>query len=285
MTNSTSALPALPPLSQLADNQAVILQIKRERLVPLFEIAQQQRIFELDYADQILHAQQQHLDQIHLALIPQFANHLSEIMHILQHNDQDKPKKFNRLQKWLGQDIEYYAQSLASQKQLKKLVEQIQYDSKRVYQQQQKSDHSTQILLQLRQDMAYHIIALQEFIEESQQFSQSHSATFAAMQQLQQRLKQRLQHLLNAQTSTDMALLQMLLNQDVATSLLARVDELLNVVLPSWQHYMNGQHASNNGKTLKEINQMQQQLLQRLQHAMSTFSPTSSHSSRTSQSD
>ncbi|MFB2578563.1 hypothetical protein ACEYX6_05320 [Acinetobacter sp. c2-A9] len=259
----------LTPLAEMVDDTARLLQIKREQLVPLFDIARQQRIFEIDYADAILQAQHQQLDTIHLALIPSFAENLSKIMQLLQQNEQKKPKKFNRLQRWLGQDIEYKAKNLATQQQLKRLVDRIKTDSIRLQQQQQQSEQSIAKLQQLRLDMAYHIVALQQFIQESEQFALQSTST--SVQQLMPRLQQRVQQLSQAQVSTDMAMLQMLLNQDVATSLLQRVDELLQVLLPSWQHYLNTQHSANNAQQLEKIHRMRQQLLQQLTTAMASL--------------
>ncbi|MFB2539022.1 MULTISPECIES: hypothetical protein [unclassified Acinetobacter] len=266
----------LTPLIEIVDDGSRLLKIKREQLVPLFDIARQQRIFEIHYADSILQAQHQQLDKIHLALIPSFAENLSKIMQLLQHSEPKKPKKINRLQRWLGQDIEYQAKSLATQQQLKRLVDRIKADSTRLQQQQQQSEQSVSKLHQLRLDMAYHIVALQQFIQESEQFALQ--STSSSVQQLIPRLQQRVQQLSQAQVSTDMAMLQMLLNQDVATSLLQRVDELLQVLLPSWQHYLNAQHSAQNGQQLQKIHQIREQLLQQLSTAMRSFQATSNSS-------
>lgn len=253
-------LPDLTPLSQLELNQEHILAIKRNDLVPL--LSDPHRLNH--YADRLVQAQSVLLDGVDPKLNQQLSEIISQIIQQLSLSKKHLgTRKFNALQKWLGIDIEYDAGQVKYIKDLDRLINEANHLSQRLQIEIQKSQSRLQQALGLREQMAMHIVAAEQFLQEYPQFSQQ-----KVLDHFVERLSKKIHTLHTLQASNDIAMKQMQLTQHLSFSLLDRFNEAQQVLIPAWQYHLKQSRDSDSNTTLEQLDESREALIQKLKKSL-----------------
>lgn len=234
-----SYAPQLRPLAEIEINCEELLAIKRHELLPILEDQ-----YKLNhYADRLIQAQAVLL----VSVDPKLSQHLSQTIEQLIHalNESKKflkPRHFNALQKWLGSDLDYVSKQVEYYKDLDQLLSQADQLSQKLQIEIQKSEARYQQLVGLREQMALHVVAAEEFLKEYPHFVEQHP-----LDAFQQRLSKKINTLQSLQSHNDIAMAQMYMSQQLAFGLLDRFKEAQQVLIPAWQYHVqqSQQHRSN----------------------------------------
>lgn len=227
-------LKLLTPLSEIVVDPEEILAIKRHDLLPILQDpAQLNR-----YAERLVQAQAVLLNTIDPKLSQDLSHSIQQLIQALNAAKKYiKPKQFNRLQRWLGSDLDYMSKQVAYYKNLQHFIGRSHTLSKKLHIEIQKSEARYQQLIGLREQMAKYVIAAQEFLQEYPDFVQHQHP----IDQFSQRLSKKINTLQTLQSSNDIAMQQMYLAQQLAFGLLDRFQEAEQVLLPAWQYHL--QHS------------------------------------------
>lgn len=229
----------LTALDQIELQPAQILAIQRNDLLPLLD----DQMLLNQYAESVIQAETVLLYPIDPALTQNLSQVITQIIEQLSRSKKKfKQRRFNRLQRWLGTDLEFDAAQVHYIQQLDDLVEQ----ANRIHQclsiEIQKSQSRFQQLIGLRERMAHYIVAAEQFLQDCPQFikHQHHLHHFP------QRLAQKIHSLKTLQTSHDIAMAQMQLSQQLAFQLIDRFKEAQQVLIPAWQYHLKLTHLKSN---------------------------------------
>lgn len=263
-------LQQLVPLSEVTVDRQEILAIKRHDLVPMLQDPYQLN----HYADRLVQAQAVLLN----AIDPKLTQDLgASIQQLIQALNQSKKymyqKRFNRLQRWLGSDLDYASRQIAYYKQLEHLIARSSELSHKLHIEIQKSESRYRQLLGLREQMAKYLIAGQEFLIEYPSFMQNPHP----LDQFTQRLSKKMNTLETLQSGNDIAMQQMYLTQQLALSLLDRFKEAEQVLLPAWQYHLQQSQMKNPAEHNIALDASRDTLINTLKHALEKSSQ-SSHS-------
>lgn len=263
-------LQQLTPLADIDVHEQEILALKRHDLVPmLHDHSQLNR-----YAERVVQAQAVLLQSID----PKLTQDLSlSIQHLIQALNESKKymqnKRFNRIQRWLGSDLDYASKQIAYYKNLERLIARSHELSAKLQIEIQKSEARYRQLLGLREQMAKYIIAGQEFLTEYPAFIQKQHP----LDQFSQRLSKKINTLETLQSSNDIAMQQMYLTQQLALSLLDRFKEAEQVLLPAWQYHLQHSQSQHVTESSQALDASRNSLIDTLKHALEHASQ-SSHS-------
>ncbi|KAA8735342.1 tellurium resistance protein [Acinetobacter qingfengensis] len=249
------------PIHDMELDQQRIDQIKVKVLVPMLKSPNLLSY----YADHIVQ-QQNHV------LIQKTSSHTTDlsqsIQHLIEHLNQSQksltPRYFNRFQRWLGQHLEYRGQQYQYIEQLIAQINQAANFSRLVASEMAVSQQYMQELQILRQELAYYVIAAQQFVQESPQFN----AQSMQFEHFLQRLQQKINTLMTSQSATDMAMLQMQLQQQVAMTLLDRFTEARQILIPAWQQHVLSIQYQQTPQQLQQLNDARHALIRRLHQAL-----------------
>ena len=250
----------LPALQQMESRPEQLLSIKRLDLVPLLQ--DQTRLNA--YADHIVQAQSVLL----IGIDPQLNQKLSEVISkIIQLLNQSKrtfrQRKFNRLQQWLGIDIEFNAGQIRHLKDLDRLILEADQLCQRIHIEVQKSQSRFQQVQGLREQMARYIQAAQEFLHEYPAFTRQQP-----LDHFTERLAKKIQTLETLQASNDIALQQMQLTQQLSLSLIDRFKEAQQVLIPAWRYYLQQSTQHQSLSQLDQFDQNREQLIETLKKTL-----------------
>ena len=244
-------LQQLTPLSELQGDPEQRLQIKRQELVPLLHDHGQLQ----HYAARVVQAQAVLLNGIDAKLTQDFSHSIQALIHALnQAQKYMQPKRFNRVQRWLGSDVDYASQQIAYYQQLERLAR---------YRQ----------LTGLREQMGQYIQAAKEFMLEYPEFVQQQHP----LDQFTQRLSKKINTLETLQASNDLAMQQMYVSQQLSLTLLDRFLEAEQVLLPAWKYHLQHTQAQHNNQ-LDALDTSRNRLIKTLKHALEHSAQSSSHS-------
>lgn len=258
------ALSSLIPLHQIAICPEQLLLIQRTELLPLL----QQPLLLNQYAQQVVQAQAALLNHIDPSLTQQLSQVITEIIHQLSQSSKKlKNKRFNRLQQWLGIDIEFDSAKVHYIQQLDQSIDQANQLSRRLALEIAQSQTRYEQLLALRVDMAQHIAAAQRFLEDCPVFIRDSQT----LEHFQQRMVQKIHSLNTLQSSHDLAMVQMQLNQQLAFGLIDRFKEAQQVLIPTWQYHLKlnqEKQRANSAIDITELNRNRDNLIQSLKQAL-----------------
>jgi hypothetical protein len=250
----------LTPLSQIESNQEHILAIKRNDLLPLLNDPHRLN----HYADHLVQAQSVLLNGVDPRLNQQLSEVISQIIQQLSVSKKHLGgRRFNALQKWLGIDIEYDAGQVKFMKDLDRLISEANHLSQKLQIEIQKSQSRLQQALGLREQMATHIQAADEFLQEYPQFTKQQ-----VLDHFVERLSKKINTLQTLQTSNDIAMKQMQLSQQLSFGLLDRFKEAQQVLIPAWQYHLKQSKASTSTTTLDQLDQSREELIQNLKRSL-----------------
>ena len=251
----------LVPLQDFEIDPHTVLAIKRQELVSI--LADQYKLNH--YADPIVQAQAVLLNGIDSSLTQQLNRTIEQIIQSLSASKKYlKPRRFNRLQKWLGIDLEYDASQVEYYKKLDQLLDQANHLSQKLQIEIQKSQSRLQQLQGLRQQMAQHIVAAEEFLQEFSHFAtqQQGALSFA------ERLSKKVHSLRTLQANNDIAIAQMQLSQQLSFSLLDRYKEAQQVLIPAWQYHVKHSQQQHSASDLEQLNKSREKLIQSLKKSL-----------------
>lgn len=258
-------------LHEIALDGNKLARIKQNVLLPFL----QEPALLGHYAAHIVQEQNQLLTAQGLATVQGLSDTIAQLIARLNASDHYLAKKrYNRLQRWLGIELEQQASAAAYLNQFNDALEQASQLSHQVAAEVYQSAQKFNALMQLRLEMAHFIMAAQQFLHEMPTVSVRHPTW--QNDAFRQRLQKKIDTLWTAQTATDMAMLQIQLSQQVALSILDRFSEAKNVLIPAWRQYILGVKAIDHSQQLEKINLARANLLQMLEHARQ-HSGTASH--------
>lgn len=251
----------LVPLQDLEIDSDRILAIKRQELVSI--LADQYQLNH--YADQVVQAQAVLLNGIDSSLTQQLNHTIEQLIQALFASKKYlKPRRFNRLQKWLGIDLEYDSSQVEYYKKLDQLLDQANHLSQKLQIEIQKSQSRLQQLQGLRQQMAQHIVAAEEFLQELPQFSKAQQGTLS----FTERLAKKIYSLRALQANNDIAIAQMQLSQQLSFSLLDRYKEAQQVLIPAWQYHIKQSQQQHSARDLEQLNKSREKLIHSLKKSL-----------------
>lgn len=252
----------LQALDQICIDPEMLLSIKRNHLVPLLD--DQMRLNH--FADQIVQAQAVLLQGINPQLNQQFSQLIAEIVAQLNASEKVlKHRRFNRLQRWMGSDLEHASSQLFYMQQLQQLIEQATQLAEKIRLEVQKSRAKYQQASGFREHMVHYIRAANEFLQEYPQIAK----TRTPMAHFSERLQKKVHTLQTLQASNDLALAQMLLNQQLSLDLLDRFDEAKQVLIPAWQFHLQQRNQQFSTHHQQDLDQSREKLIHSLQHSLS----------------
>ncbi|WOE31688.1 MULTISPECIES: tellurium resistance protein [unclassified Acinetobacter] len=261
-----SQMTILTPIQEIAVDDSQLLTIKRDDLVPL--LAQHSQLNH--YADHVVQAQSLLLDGIDSQLIQQFSQTIVQLISALSISKRDvKQKKFNRVQKWLGLDIEYGANQIAYYQKLDDLLRR----ASEMSQQLQYEIHQSQAKLAnidlYRQEMAHYIIAAEQFLDEYPSFMKH----VHPLDHFTERLAKKILNLRTLQAHNDIAITQIQLSQQTALTLLDRFQEAENVLIPAWQYYVKQRNQDQSHADFTQLDRSRSHLMKMLKTALDKITP------------
>lgn len=260
----------LMPLSEICVDDEKLLQIKRQELVPLLDDHSRLQ----HYAARVVQAQSALLMSIDPKLTQDLSHSIQALIDALNGAKRYmQAKRFNRLQRWLGSDLDYASKQMAYYQQLERLIARTHDLSAQLQIEIQKSEARYQQLTGLREQMAEYIRAAQEFVLEYPTFVTSPHP----LDQFSERLSKKINTLETLQSSNDIAMQQMYLSQQLALTLLDRFLEAEQVLLPAWKYHLQ-QRESTQGKQLTDLDRSRNRLIKTLKQALEHTTPSSSHS-------
>lgn len=256
------------PLSDIEVEQQELLAIKRHDLVPmLHDQAQLNR-----YAERLVQAQAVLLNSIDPKLTQDLSQSIQQLIQALNQSKKYMQKKrFNRLQRWLGSDLDYASKQIAYYKNLERLVARSHTLSQQLEIEIQKSESRYRQLMGLREQMAKYILAAKQFLIEYPDFIQHQHP----LDQFSQRLSKKINTLETLQSSNDIAMQQMYLSQQLAFSLLDRFKEAEQVLLPAWQYHLQQSQNQYVTESSQALDASRNSLINTLKHALEHASPPS----------
>lgn len=260
----------LMPLSEICVDDEKLLQIKRQELVPLLDDHSRLQ----HYAARVVQAQSALLTSIDPKLTQDLSHSIQALIDALNSSKRYmQAKRFNRLQRWLGSDLDYASQQMAYYQQLERLIARTHDLSAQLHIEIQKSEARYQQLTGLREHMAQYIRAAQEFVLEYPTFVKNRHP----LDQFSERLSKKINTLETLQSSNDIAMQQMYLSQQLALTLLDRFLEAEQVLLPAWKYHLQQREAIQ-GKQLIDLDRSRNRLIKTLKQALEHTMPSSSHS-------
>lgn len=262
-----SQFDVLVPIKDIAVEKNEVLAIKRNVLVPLLNDQ-----YKLNhYADALIQAQSVLLNGVDPHLTQQLSQTIENIIQALADSKKYlKPRKFNALQKWLGIDLDYGSSQVEYYKNLDRLLDQANQLSRKLQIEIQKSQARFQQLVGLREQMAQHIVAAEEFLLEYPQFvKQQHP-----FDSFSERLSKKVHSLRTLQASNDIAITQMQLSQQLSFSLLDRFKEAQQVLIPAWQYHVKQSHSKHSTNDLEKIDNSRENLIKTLKKSLEKPSNT-----------
>ena len=262
-----SQLAVLLPIQEIAVDQTDILQIKRNELVPLLN--DQYRLNH--YADTIIQAQSVLLNGVDPSLTYKLSQTIEQLIQALgQSKKYLKKRKFNALQKWLGIDLDYGSSQVQYYKRLDQLLDEASHLSRKLQIEIQKSQARFQQVLGLRDQMAQHIVAAEQFLIEYPTFIKNQHP----LDQFAQRLEKKINTLYTLQASNDIAITQMQLSQQLSFSLLDRFKEAQQVLIPAWQYHVKQTQSKHSTKDLENLDNSRENLIKTLKKSLDRPSQT-----------
>ena len=257
----------LPALQDIPVDRTELLAIQRNDLVPLLN--DQYRLNH--YADHLVQAQSVLLNGVD----PKLNQQLSEVItQIVQQLSRSKNyvggRKFNALQKWLGIDVEYDAGQVKYVKDLDRLISEANHLSQKLKVEIQKSQSRFQQLLGLREQMAKHIVAADEFLSEYPLFVKNQHP----LDNFSERLSKKINTLRTLQSSNDIAITQMQLSQQLSFSLLDRFKEAQQVLIPAWQYHVQQSQSKHSTSDLEKLDNSRESLIKTLKKSLEKPSKT-----------
>ena len=251
----------LLPIQEIQLDAKELLQLKREQLVPLLNDQ-----YKLNhYADHVVQAQSVLLNGVDPHLTQQLSQSIEKLISVLNASKKVlKKRKFNALQKWLGIDLDHGSNQLEYYKNLDQLLDQTNQLSRKLQVEIQKSQARFQQLVGLREQMARHITAAEQFLNEYPQFVKEQS-TF---DHFAERLAKKIYSLRTLQASNDIAMGQMQLSQQLSFSLLDRYKEAQHVLLPAWQYHVKQSQLQHDNIDLTKLDQSREHLIKTLQQSL-----------------
>lgn len=243
-----------------------LMKIKRNVLVPFMH----NPTLLTHYADHIVQAQ----NQLLLSQSIQSSEQLSQgIRQLIERLNQSKKylgqKKYNFLQRWFGIDLEQQASSLRFLEDINQLIDSATRLSHQVATEIYQSQKQMKELEQLRVEMAHYIVAAEQFVQECPVFANNQMSLHSFLG----RLNKKINTLMTSQSATDMAMLQRILSQNIAMTILDRFNEAKNILIPVWQQHVFQLQTAQNPQELQQLNEARERLIQTLDHAVKT-SPT-----------
>lgn len=73
---------------------------------------------------------------------------------------------------------------------------------------------------------------------------------------------------MTSQSATDMAMLQRILNQNIAMTVLDRFNEAKNLLIPAWQQHIMSVQAGHTPEQLAQLDKAREQLISTLDKAV-----------------
>ena len=252
---------SLIPLDQIETDPKLVLSIKRNDLVPLLD--DQYRLNH--FADQLIQAQSVLLNSIDAKLNHQLSHVIALLIEKLSQSDKQlKKRKFNRLQKWFGIDLEYDQNQLHYFNSLQILIDEANTLSQRLQVEIQKSQARVQQLLGLREQMATYIVAATEFLNEYPEFVNHRHP----LDNFKERLSKKINTLYTLQVSNDIAITQMQLAQQLSFTLLDRFKEAQQVLIPAWQYHLKQSMQTTSVSELQKLDRSRDDLLNTLKQSL-----------------
>ncbi len=262
-----SQIDVLIPIQDIAVEQSEILSIKRNELVPLLHDQ-----YKLNhYADPLIQAQSVLLNGVDPHLTQQLSQTIEQLIHMLAQSKRYlKKRKFNALQKWLGIDLDYGSSQVEYYKKLDYLLDQADHLSRKLQIEIQKSQSRFQQLIGLREQMAKHIVAAEEFLSEYPQFVRNQHP----LDNFSERLSKKAHTLRTLQSSNDIAITQMQLSQQLSYSLLDRFKEAQQVLIPAWQYHVKQSQTKHSTSDLEKLDNSRDNLIKTLKKSLEKPSNT-----------
>ena len=261
-------LQQLLPLADIAVSREEILAIKRHDLVPILQDQAQLNY----YAERLVQAQSVLLNPIDPKLTQDLSHTIQQLIQAL--NDSKKyikTKKFNRLQRWLGSELDFASKQIAYYAHLERLIQRSHDLSAKLQVEMQKSAARYHQLVGLREQMAKYIRAGKEFLREYPEFvKQQHP-----LDQFAQRLSKKINTLETLQSSNDIAMQQMYVREQLALGLLDRFKEAEQVLLPAWQYHLQHSQTQNVTERSDALDASRNRLIHTLKHALEQSSQSS----------
>lgn len=224
-------LTTLIPLDQIELQSQQLLSIQRDELLPLLD----NQILLNQYAESVVQAQARLLRAIDPALTQSLSQAIAAIIVQLSNSNRKlKHKRFNRLQQWLGRDLEFDVGKVHYIQQLDQFIEQANQYSQRLSLEIEQSQSRYQQAINLRVRMAHYIVAAEQFLHDCPQFIKNQPM----LDYFPQRLAQKIHSLKTLQSSHDIAMAQMQLSQQLAFGLIDRFKEAQQVLIPAWQYHL-----------------------------------------------
>lgn len=251
----------LAPLTEITLSREDILRIKRNELVPLLQNQHQLN----HYADRLVQAEAVLLNGVNAHLIQELSRSIEQLISVLNNSKKIvKPKTFNRMQKWLGLDLDYGSKQIAYYKNLDDLLERTSGLSQKLQIEIQKSQARYQQLLGLREQMANYIFAAKEFLIEYPEFVKNQHP----LDHFHERLSQKINSLEVLQSANDLAMTQLYLSQQLAFSLLDRFKEAQQVLIPAWQYHVQQMQQQSSDFRLAQLDASRDTLIRTLKHSL-----------------
>jgi hypothetical protein len=262
-----SRFEALPALTDMPIDHEEVLKIKRNKLVPLLNDQ-----YKLNhYADPLIQAQSVLLKGIDPQLTQQLSQSVEQLIQMLsESNKYLKKRKFNTLQKWLGIDLDYGSSQVEYYQRLDRLLDQADQLSHQLQIEIQKSQARFQQLSGLREQMASHIAAADEFLAEYPQFVKNQHP----LDNFSERLAKKIHTLRTLQSSNDIAMTQMQLSQQLSFSLLDRFKEAQQVLIPAWQYHVKQSQREHSASDLQQLDHSRDNLIKTLKKSLEKPSKT-----------
>lgn len=244
-----------------------LLHIKREQLLPLLRDPYRLN----QYAESIIQAQAVLLNGVDPILTQQLSQSIEQLIVALSDSKKYlKPRRFNRLQKWLGLDLDYGSSQVEYYKNLEKKLEQTNLLSRKLQIEMQKTQSRLTQAIGIRQQMAKYIHAAEEFLHEYPNFVQSQHP----LDQFSERLSKKINSLYTLQSSNDIAMTQMQLSQQLSYSLLDRFKEAQQVLIPAWQYHVKQSQSKNSTSDLEKLDNSRENLIKTLKKSLERPSKT-----------
>ena len=256
-----SQIEHLVPLKEIIVDRNEVLSIKRHDLVPLLNDQ-----YKLNhYADSIIQAQSLLLGGVDPHLTLKLSQTIEQLIQALAKSQKYlKKRKFNKIQKWLGVDIEYGSSQIVYYKNLNELLDRADDLSQKLQIEIQKSQARFKQLIGLRAKMFQYIVSAEEFLLEYPSFVKD----IHPLDNFSERLSKKINTLHTLQVSNDIAITQMQLSQQLSFGLLDRFKEAQQVLIPAWQYHVKQSQQSNSTVELEKLDNSRETLIRNLKKSL-----------------
>ena len=256
-----SQIEHLVPLKEIIVDRDEVLSIKRHDLVPLLNDQ-----YKLNhYADSLIQAQSLLLDGVDPHLTLKLSQTIEQLIQALAKSKKYlKKRKFNKIQKWLGIDIEYGSSQIEYYKNLNELLDRADDLSQKLQIEIHKSQARFKQLIGLRAKMFQYIVSAEEFLLEYPSFVKD----IHPLDQFSERLSKKINTLHTLQASNDIAITQMQLSQQLSFGLLDRFKEAQQVLIPAWQYHVKQSRQSNSTVELEKLDNSRETLIRNLKKSL-----------------